>query len=154
MALMQCPSVPSAPTLMGHFYACIAILQPPHTMRRYKIWCWRPLQINHASLGQEDSENLGGYFLSIDIYIYLRLSDGRPDMLHLCSIPFPFLILTQLFEAPTYCGEGIDHREHKFHFRSTFHYDMSSNMLHLDHNSSMLLQWRIHLGCHHSNPEI
>ena len=33
MALMQCPSVESAPTLMGHFYACNAILQPPHTMR-------------------------------------------------------------------------------------------------------------------------
>ena len=34
MALMQCPSALSAPTLMGHFYALNAILQPPHTMRR------------------------------------------------------------------------------------------------------------------------
>ncbi len=34
MALMQCPSVLSAPTLMGHFYTLKAILQPPHTMRR------------------------------------------------------------------------------------------------------------------------
>ena len=34
MALMQCPSVLFAPTVMGHFYACNAILQPPHTMRR------------------------------------------------------------------------------------------------------------------------
>ena len=31
MALMQCPSVLSAPTLMGHFYTLKAILQPPHT---------------------------------------------------------------------------------------------------------------------------
>ena len=30
MALMQCPSVLSAPTLMGHFYVCNAILQAPH----------------------------------------------------------------------------------------------------------------------------
>ena len=34
MALMQCPSVLPAPTLMGHFYTLNAILQPPHTMRR------------------------------------------------------------------------------------------------------------------------
>ena len=31
MALMQCPSVLSAPTLKGHFYSLKAILQPPHT---------------------------------------------------------------------------------------------------------------------------
>ena len=34
MALMQCPSVLSVPTLMGHFYASNAVLQPPHTTRR------------------------------------------------------------------------------------------------------------------------
>ena len=34
MALMQCPSSLSTPTLMGHFYASNAILQPPHTTRR------------------------------------------------------------------------------------------------------------------------
>ena len=34
MALMQCPFVLSGPTLRGHFYACKAILQPPHTTRR------------------------------------------------------------------------------------------------------------------------
>ena len=34
MALMQCPSVLSAPTLLGHFYSLKAILQPPHTTRR------------------------------------------------------------------------------------------------------------------------
>ena len=34
MALMQCPSVLSAPTLMGNFYAYNAILQAPHTTRR------------------------------------------------------------------------------------------------------------------------
>ena len=34
MALMQWPSVLSAPTSMGHFYTLNAILQPPHTMRR------------------------------------------------------------------------------------------------------------------------
>ena len=34
MALMQCPSVLSAPTLKGHFYTLKALLQPPHTTRR------------------------------------------------------------------------------------------------------------------------
>ena len=34
MALMQCPSVLSTPTLMGHYYSLNAILQPLHTMRR------------------------------------------------------------------------------------------------------------------------
>ena len=34
MALMQCPSVLSAPTSMGNFYASTAVLEPPHTMRR------------------------------------------------------------------------------------------------------------------------
>ena len=34
MALMQCPSALSAPTLMGYFYTLNAILQPPHTTRR------------------------------------------------------------------------------------------------------------------------
>ena len=33
--LMQCPSVLSAPTWMGHFYTSKAILQSPHTTRRY-----------------------------------------------------------------------------------------------------------------------
>ena len=37
MALMLCPSVLSAPTLMGHFHACNAILQPPHTIRRVDV---------------------------------------------------------------------------------------------------------------------
>ena len=37
MALIQCPSVLSAPTLMGHFYSLKAILQPPHTMRRSDV---------------------------------------------------------------------------------------------------------------------
>ena len=34
MALMLCPPLLSAPTLMGHFYSLNAILQPPHTIRR------------------------------------------------------------------------------------------------------------------------
>ena len=34
MALMRCPSVLSAPTLMGYFYSLNAILQPPHMIRR------------------------------------------------------------------------------------------------------------------------
>ena len=37
MALMQCPSVLSAPTLMGHFYTLNATWQPPHTMRRWDV---------------------------------------------------------------------------------------------------------------------
>ena len=37
MALMQCPSVLSAPTLMGHFYISNAILQAPNTMRRVDV---------------------------------------------------------------------------------------------------------------------
>ena len=37
MALMQCPSVLSAPTLMCHFYTLNTILQPPHTMRRSDV---------------------------------------------------------------------------------------------------------------------
>ena len=37
MALMQCPSVLSAPTLMGHFYTLNAILRAPHTMRRVDV---------------------------------------------------------------------------------------------------------------------
>ena len=37
MALMQCPSVLSAPTLAGHFYTLNTILQPPHTMRRCDV---------------------------------------------------------------------------------------------------------------------
>ncbi len=37
MALMLCPCVLSAPTLMGHFYTLKAILQPPHTMRRVEV---------------------------------------------------------------------------------------------------------------------
>ena len=37
MALMQCPSALSAPTLMGYFYAYNAILQAPHTMRRVDV---------------------------------------------------------------------------------------------------------------------
>ena len=36
-ALMLCPSVLSAPTLMGHVYAYNAILQPPHKMRRVDV---------------------------------------------------------------------------------------------------------------------
>ena len=37
MALMQCPSVLSAPTLMGHFYSLKATLQPPHTSWRSDV---------------------------------------------------------------------------------------------------------------------
>ena len=37
MALMQCPSVLSASTLMGYLYAYNAILQAPHTMRRIDV---------------------------------------------------------------------------------------------------------------------
>ena len=37
MALMQCPSVLSAPTLMGHFYTLNTLMQPPHTMRRVDV---------------------------------------------------------------------------------------------------------------------
>ena len=37
MALMQRSFVLSAPTLIGHFHACYAILQPPHTMRRVDV---------------------------------------------------------------------------------------------------------------------
>ncbi len=37
MALMQCPSSLSAPTLMGHFYSLNTILQAPHTIRREDV---------------------------------------------------------------------------------------------------------------------
>ena len=37
IALMQCPSLLSAPTVMGHFYTLNAILQPPTTMRRVDV---------------------------------------------------------------------------------------------------------------------
>ena len=37
MALMLCPSVLSAPTLMGYFYAYNAILRAPTTMRRVDV---------------------------------------------------------------------------------------------------------------------
>ena len=37
MALMQWPSALSAPTSMCHFYTSKAILQPPHTTRRYEV---------------------------------------------------------------------------------------------------------------------
>ena len=37
MALMLCPSVLSAPTLMGYLYAYISILRAPHTMRRVDV---------------------------------------------------------------------------------------------------------------------
>ena len=37
MALMQCPSALSAPTLMGYLYAYNSILQPPTTMRRVDV---------------------------------------------------------------------------------------------------------------------
>ena len=37
MAMMQCPSALSAPTLMGQFYSLNATLQPPHTMRRVDV---------------------------------------------------------------------------------------------------------------------
>ena len=50
MSLMQCPSALSAPTLMGHFYVFNAILQPPHTIRRwYVVLAATP---NQASSGQ------------------------------------------------------------------------------------------------------
>ena len=34
---MQCPSLLSAPTLMGHYYSLNAMLQLPHTMRRVDV---------------------------------------------------------------------------------------------------------------------
>ena len=37
MTLMPCPSVLSAPTLMGYLYAYISILRAPHTMRRVDV---------------------------------------------------------------------------------------------------------------------
>ena len=37
MALMQCPSALSAPTLMGHFHVYNAILQAPTTMRKVDV---------------------------------------------------------------------------------------------------------------------
>ena len=37
MALMQCPSLLSAPALMGHFYSLKATLQPPHTSWRSDV---------------------------------------------------------------------------------------------------------------------
>ena len=37
MALMRCPSVLSAPTLMGYLYAYNSILRAPHTMRRVDV---------------------------------------------------------------------------------------------------------------------
>ena len=37
MALMQCPSALSAPTLMGYLYAYNSILRAPHTMRRVDV---------------------------------------------------------------------------------------------------------------------
>ena len=37
MALMQCPSALSAPTLMGYLYAYNAILRAPHTTRRVDV---------------------------------------------------------------------------------------------------------------------
>ena len=37
MALMLCPSVLSASTLMGYFHAYNSILQPPTTMRRVDV---------------------------------------------------------------------------------------------------------------------
>ena len=37
MALMQCSSLLSTSTLMGHFYTLKAILQPPHTIRRWDV---------------------------------------------------------------------------------------------------------------------
>ena len=44
MALMQCPSVLSAPTLMGYLYAYISILRAPHTMRRVDVVLATPKQ--------------------------------------------------------------------------------------------------------------
>jgi hypothetical protein len=37
MALLQCPSVLSAPTRMGHFHILNAILQAPHTIWRVDV---------------------------------------------------------------------------------------------------------------------
>ena len=48
MALMQCPSVLSAPTLMGHFYS-LKLYCSRHTRLGGKMWCWRPPQINTSS---------------------------------------------------------------------------------------------------------
>ena len=52
IALMQCPSVLSAPTLMGHFFAYNAILQPPHTMRRVDVVLVAP-QFRHHQVADE-----------------------------------------------------------------------------------------------------
>ena len=46
MTLMQCPSVLSAPTLMGHFYSLKTIYRSRHTRLGGEMWCWRPPQIN------------------------------------------------------------------------------------------------------------
>ena len=37
MALMQCPSALSAPTLMGHYFASNSMLKAPQTMRRVDV---------------------------------------------------------------------------------------------------------------------
>ena len=50
MALMPCPSVLSAPTLMGQFYTSKAILQPPHTIKRVDVVL--AATPNQASSGQ------------------------------------------------------------------------------------------------------
>ena len=47
---MQCPSVLSAPTLLGQFYVSNARLKPPHTTSRYdEVLAALP---NQASSGQ------------------------------------------------------------------------------------------------------
>ena len=53
MALMPCPSLLSAPTLMGHYYSVNAILEPP-TRLGGKMWCWRPPQIRPHQDRDED----------------------------------------------------------------------------------------------------
>ena len=78
IALIQCPSVPSAPTLTGHFYTLKALLQPPHTTGRKDVVlaansnlgrmvvfiCYRVVRLRWVTLGS---------LLMILIYISFRV---------------------------------------------------------------------------------
>jgi hypothetical protein len=50
IALMLCPSVLFAPTLMGHYYTLNALFQPPHTIMRRDMVL--PALPNQASSGR------------------------------------------------------------------------------------------------------
>ena len=60
MALMQCPSGLSAPTLMGHFYSLKATLQPPHLS-------WRSDVVLAATPNQASSGQRRGYVATSSI---------------------------------------------------------------------------------------